>query len=42
MAGGVDTSKRKPRHLRRTPALRYVNTASAITVALCSAFGYFI
>lgn len=34
MAGGIDTSKRKPRQLRGTPALKFINRASLATLAV--------
>lgn len=40
MAGGIDTSNRKPRQLRGTPALRVVNFYSLIGVTAGLAVGY--
>lgn len=32
MAGGIDTSKRKARQLRGTPALKFINILSLISI----------
>lgn len=42
MAGGVDTSDRKPRKIRGTPALRLVNKLSLLSVGVGTLIGYLI
>lgn len=40
MAGGIDTSGQKPRRLKGTPALRFVNRYSFLILTICSGIGY--
>lgn len=42
MAGGIDTSNRKPRQLRGTPAFKFGNRLSATVVGIGIASGLLI